>query len=189
MLNTVLGTLSSGVAAATGSYESIASQTLSSSQASITFSSIPSTYQHLQIRAISQDTNNNNFPSVYYLEFNGSATAVYDTHFLWGNGTAANANNQLNGAYISFENSQTRAYTGMTDAFGASIIDIHDYASTNKNKTVRAFTGAEANAAGYCVNLISGCWRNTSAISSIKLTSGNSFSAKTVFSLYGIKGA
>ena len=173
-----------------GSFESIQTYTLGSSQASVTFSGISSTWKHLQLRLISQDTNNNNFPSSYDLEFNGAAGTDYDSHQLVGDGSTASAGGFANRPYIRMTGSQTRAYTGMTDAFGASIIDILDYASTSKNKVVRAFTGAEANSAGqgYSVSFISGEWRSTAAITQIKLTSGNSFSAKSTFALYGIKG-
>lgn len=171
------------------SFESIQTYTLVSSQASVTFSSIPSTYKHLQLRLISQDTNNNNFPASYDLEFNGSAGTDYDRHEIIGDGSAATSNGFASTPYIRMTNSQTRAYTGMTNNFGASIIEIIDYASISKNKVVRAFTGAEGNSTGqgYAVNLISGEWRSTAAITQIKLTSGNSFSAKSTFALYGIK--
>jgi hypothetical protein len=70
------------------------------------------------------------------------------------------------------------------------IIDIHDYASTTKNKTVRSFFGHDRNGAG-SVYLYSGLWMNTGAITSLSLGQANfsgTFDTGTVASLYGIKG-
>jgi predicted patatin/cPLA2 family phospholipase len=73
--------------------------------------------------------------------------------------------------------------------FGAGVIDILDYANTNKYKTVRALSGHDNNGSGY-VNFESGLWMSTSAITSIKLfTAGNVYAQYTQFALYGIKGA
>jgi hypothetical protein len=76
--------------------------------------------------------------------------------------------------------------------FGASIISIQDYASTTRNKTVRGFSGSEANtaSANFYVVLNSGLWLNTSAITSITMLPGQTaFKAGSTFALYGIKGA
>jgi hypothetical protein len=71
---------------------------------------------------------------------------------------------------------------------GAFIIDIQDYSSTSKNKTVRTFSGVDFNGSG-SVNLYSSLWMSTSAISSLTLTSNTGeFSTNTTFALYGIKG-
>ena len=52
--NAIAGLYAGGVPPVTTAYESIATTTLSSTQATITFSSIPSTYEHLQIRWIAK---------------------------------------------------------------------------------------------------------------------------------------
>jgi hypothetical protein len=70
------------------------------------------------------------------------------------------------------------------------VIDILDYTSVNKNKTVRLLTGVDRNGAGLVVAR-SGAWYNSStAISSITLTetNGNNWTTDTTFALYGIKG-
>jgi hypothetical protein len=68
------------------------------------------------------------------------------------------------------------------------IIDIHDYASTTKNKTVRIWTGDDRNGSGRTA-LSSGLWMNTSAINRVDITtaSGNWTTASTI-ALYGMKG-
>ena len=80
--------------------------------------------------------------------------------------------------------------TSSANIFGAIVIDILDYANTSKYKTARLLGGADQNGSGE-VWSHSGNWRNTTAISSIKLleaVTGN-FVQYSHFALYGIKGA
>jgi len=69
-------------------------------------------------------------------------------------------------------------------------MDIHDYTSTTKNKTVRTFSGvSDNNVGGNGVALQTALYRSTNAISSITLVAdGTAFATNTVYSLYGIKG-
>jgi len=86
--------------------------------------------------------------------------------------------------------------SGTANYFGVGIIDILDYANTNKYKTLRGVLGLSLNAADASgsfgrVNMSSGSWRNTNAISSITLypTLGTGFTQYSSFALYGIKRA
>lgn len=193
MLNTVLGSLSSGVAASTSSYESIASQTLASDTATITFSSISGTYKHLQIRVLAKNAfTTNRGVSLSRIRFNSDSGSNYSYHRLIGDGTSVTASG---GA------SQTYLYCFDTNGFGASdnstfstgIIDIIDYASTTKNKTLRCFSGVNQNSATtseQSTGLDSGAWFSTSAITQIDITSGGgNWKSGSTFALYGIKGA
>jgi len=72
-----------------------------------------------------------------------------------------------------------------TSGFGG-VTDILDYASTNKNKTVRTLGGFDANGSGY-VNLTSNLWSNTAAINTITINAVGTFNQYSQFSLYGIK--
>ena len=76
-----------------------------------------------------------------------------------------------------------------TNHFGAVIMDILDYGNTNKNKTVRALSGA-ASAANQ-IMLSSDLWANTAAITSLTVTcsGGGYYTTGSRFSLYGIRGA
>ena len=87
LLNSVFGTLSSGVAASTSSYESIASATGSGSTV-ITFSSIPSTYSHLQLRCIYKTTGTTANWVYATITLNNDATNNYTEHVLSGDGTS-----------------------------------------------------------------------------------------------------
>lgn len=162
-------------------------QTATGSEASITFSSIPQTYQHLQIRAMTRETRAVTVSS-YYVRFNSDTGANYVWHSLYGNGTTVTAT--AGTSQTSIEGGYDFGSSATANLFGVSIIDIHDYASTTKNKTVRMIDGRDNNSTNGLIKLASGLWLSTSAITSITVTptvSGN-FAASTTFALYGFKG-
>jgi hypothetical protein len=176
----------------TNSYESIQTTTVGSGgTSSISFTSIPSTFKHLQIRALTQ-TNRATYPfEEMRMTFNGDTASNYSWHNLDGDGGSIYVNNNgANQAYIQMDQAGTT--TGGT--FGALIIDILDYESTSKTKTIKALAGAMSNAdyGGYygIVSLNSGNWRSTSAITSINIRPAFSalFTQYSSFALYGIKG-
>lgn len=171
----------------TNSYESIATVTIGSGGAStVTFSSIPSTYQHLQLRYTAKNDSGGGTSDTYNtVRFNGDSASNYAMHYLLGDG---------GGTYATAVTSQTNTWFGLSPygasnpAFGANIIDILDYANTNKNKTIRTLAGDDRNGAG-SITLTSGLWMNTSAISSMVITATSfPFAEYSSFALYGIKG-
>lgn len=178
---------SSGVGAAGGDYESIASVTVGSGgQASISFTSIPSTYQHLQIRGIGRDTHGSAAHSLR-LRFNSDSGSNYTYHALTGDGSSASA-----GA-LTAQPAQYPGYlmgiSGGANVFASTIIDVLDYANTNKNKVTRTLSGVDDNGSGQ-IGLFSGMWINTAAITSIELlpVASTNFAQFSSFALYGIKG-
>lgn len=169
------------------SFESIATATPTSG--GVSFTSIPQNYASLQIRGISLDQNVTVVGIVdLSIRFNGDASAVYDQHYILGNGAAASASGVIN-------QSRAYAFAGVSrisggSTFSAFIIDIHDYASTTSNKTIRAFAGGDDNSTNGKVALSSGQWRSTSAVTSIDLGPWiTNFASGTQIALYGIKGA
>ena len=173
----ILGITASSILKVTSSYESIASANGTGSSGVITFSSIPSTYKHLQIRGIAISAGTDS----YAMTVNSDTGSNYAWHRLVGNGTGASA--------AGFASVTSMSISGGTDTFPrALIIDLIDYASTSKYKTERTFTGIDQNTAGN-VHLFSGLWSSTSAINTITMTlaSGN-FDTTSTFALYGIKG-
>ena len=169
------------------SFESIASTTLSGSSSTITFSSIPSTYQHLQLRFTTRDTATGTAQADVRLRFNNVSTSSYVIHYLNGDGATAIASYAAANTYLDIYAGAPRAGT-TANTFSGAIVDIHDYASTTKNKTVRSFSGTDLNGSGN-VTLQSGLFLNTSAISRIDIVSdGTAFASGSVFALYGIKG-
>lgn len=174
-----------GVAASTTSYESIATSNPSSGT-SITFSSIPQTYKHLQIRGIGR-TDRGNVGDVIYMRFNGDTGSNYRAHELWANGATVSSYDQGLSTYMAFDTPLTGGSTG-ANIFGVFVIDILDYTNTNKNKTVRILDGYDSNGAGQ-ISFCSGLWMNTAAVTSITLPiSFGQMQSGTHFALYGIKG-
>lgn len=176
---------------ASTAFESIATATGTGSNSSITFSSIPSTYQHLQIRYIGRNTEADIDDVMGEMTFNTDTTGSnYNRHGLFGIGSVVNAFGETN----PIEYGRLVRANATAGIMGVGIIDIHDYASTTKNKVIRTFTGDDRNGSGN-VHIQSGLWRNTTAINSITLYARNItsttvyFSSNTSFALYGIKGA
>lgn len=167
------------------SFESIASATGTGSSGTITFSSIPGTYQHLQIRAMIRGTASATRQDGI-IRFNGTTSGDAYFHSVQGYGTAVST-----GAYTEqrFADDMVIAATSTADTYSCFVIDIHDYASTTKNKVTRSFGGYDANGSGY-MGLVSNLWISTAAITSITVSvpTGN-FATGSVVSLYGIKGA
>ena len=171
-----------GVIASSGgvatSYESIATTTLTTATATVTFSSIPATFSHLQIRAFYK---NSATAQDSKINFNSDTASNYSRHGLYGDGSAAGAFGVANETFIGFGYPQSTSYGT------ASVIDVLDYANTNKYKTVRVLYGADANGSGLLA-LTSGNWRNTAAITTIVLSNGSgTFSQYSSFALYGVK--
>jgi len=178
----------SGSKAVTSSYESIATQTVGVLGAvSITFSSIPATYKHLQLRftARSLDNDTNAF---IYMQLNGDTASNYSWHYLRGNNSgSATASGQANVTVM--QTGLITALTATANVFGIGVVDLLDYGNTNKYKTTRLLNGYDTNASGN-IYVESGNWRNTNAITSIILTTSGSlgFDQYSSFALYGIKG-
>ena len=179
-----------------GKYESIATATGTGSNSTLTLSSIPQTYKHLQIRYVSRDTSAITNPAGIWIDLNNDTAANYTQHYLIGNGSAASgAGNTAASTNGSPQLSRATACGGMAaNIFGAGIIDIFDYSSTTKNKTIRAFTGTDFNTASTTaeVGLFSSVWLNSgSGVSTIRFyfPTGGNFATGSTFALYGIKGA
>ena len=165
----------------TSSYESIATVTVGSGgAANVEFTGITGSYTHLQVRGIARSTSTECDIKV---QLNGDTGSNYAYHRLYGGGASVGADGSAS--------QTTMFYCGRINAtasvFGANIIDILDYTNTNKNTTLRALMGFDANGSGY-VSLGSGLWMNTNAVTSIKLIphAGN-FAEYSQFALYGVK--
>jgi hypothetical protein len=173
----------------TNSYESIATATGSGSSSTITFSSIPSTYQHLQIRFMGRDDRSGASIDAFTCRFNSDSGSNYtEYHLLLGDGsTASSSAGSTSSTNILL--GQVPGATALASAMGVGVIDILDYANTSKYKTTRTLLGMDFNGSGR-VNFQSGLWMSTSAINSITLTTGTSsnWTGATQFALYGIKG-
>lgn len=156
-------------------YEPIATVTVTTATAGISFTNIPGTYTDLVIAGLgiaSADAGIN-------VQFNGDTGSNYSFTFLYGDGTSA----------VSGRNSnQTNASGGRLGVNGAvSLFHIMNYSNTTTNKTM---ISRGSNAGALTIAVVS-LWRSTAAITSISLARGNGgdFSANTTMTLYGIKAA
>lgn len=175
-----------------GAFDSIATTTIGSPGASsITFSSIPATYTHLQIRGIVRNSANVGGDDVQ-LRLNADSGTNYTWHEFYTAGTVASVYAQTAGAGVTY----TRISRNAADAsyasgvFNAVVVDILDYANTSKYKTVRTLFGTDGNGTG-AVGLSSGLWMSTSAVTSLTIypynLGGNNFAQYSSLALYGIK--
>lgn len=164
-----------------GNFESIATSTPSGVN-TFTFSSIPGTYTHLQIRFSSVQASGG---SLFYVRFNSDTATNYAWHELNGQGSAAAAYSGATQAYIKIFGRNVG--TGGSNPT-AGVVDILDYANTNKYKTSRSLVGMDANGSGE-IDFMSGLWQSTSAITSITIYTHDSvnISSGSTFGLYGIK--
>ena len=170
-------------------YDSIATTTLATTATTVTFSSIPSTYTHLQLRILARSNRGAGSGAQLTYQFNSDTGTNYDDHYLSGDGATATAGNDgTSQTYIWGTLIPVASTTA--NAFGVSVVDILDYANTNKNKTTRGLGGFDSNGGGW-IYLNSGLWRSTTAINSISIicSASASFIANSSFALYGIKGA
>ena len=166
----------------------IASQSVGAGGASsVTFSSVPSTFTHLQIRVFGR-TGAGYESDGCNIRFNNDSTNSYVVHFLQGDSVNASSSNATaqQSLYIA---GRLPGSTVTASVFGSVVLDILDYANTNKNKTVRSISGFDPNNSSAVVRaaMMSGLWLNTSAISQIEILANNGgFAQYSRFDLYGI---
>ena len=156
--------------------------------ASITLSSIPSTYTDLCLK-YSTRTNRSVFVEAIYLEFNGSGGTAYSDRLLFGTGVTALSNSSSSQANIN-NAGITAGNTATANTFGNGEIYIPNYAGS-QNKSTSADSTGENNATDSYMYLNAGLWANSAAITQIKLVpvNGNSFMQYSTATLYGIKSS
>ena len=163
-------------------FDSIATYTGNNTTTSYTFSSIPSTYKSLQIRV---NVLANGGGSLR-MRINGDTANNYWWHKVYGyNGTPTTGNS---GGVTNAINVQGSAM-GLGNTYPTvAIIDLIDYTSTSKNKTVKASSGIDSNNATFSeVSIGSGLWTNTAAVTSITIYCSANFEAGSSIALYGVK--
>jgi len=177
--------------AVASSYELITTNILSTSQSSFTFSNLntlATNYKHLQIRGLTRSSTNTDYTSAG-IRFNGDSGANYSAHEVVSDGVSMSSGGG---------SSQTSPFiwrisgaTAASGIFGGAIIDILDFSSTSKNKTVKALSGVHVHGSPNAgtIQLTSAAWYNTSAITSITFVdaTGGNFVAGSRFSIYGIR--
>jgi len=157
-------------------YVALATQTLSTASASVTFSSIPSSYTDL--RLVINGTMSTAIDPVT-INFNGDTASNYSYTLLYGDGTSAASTRSANLTAIR------AGYLGTVQ--GITNVDIMNYSNTTTNKTVIG----RGNVANWGVTAQVSLWRSTAAITSMTIQSLSSYNFEigTRFSLYGIANA
>jgi hypothetical protein len=162
--------------AAGATYEPIATTTLGTAAATITFSSIPATYTDLRLIFVGTGTASSNCT----VNFNSDTTSTYSQTALYGTGAAA----------VSNRNSDTFFYLTYVTNLSTTIptlrtMDIFSYAGSTK-KTCLTTENSDLNGSGSVARTV-GLWPVTSAITSIAVSNPSStFAAGTTATLYGI---
>lgn len=162
-------------------YNKVASSTLSSTQSSVTFSSIPSTYTDLVL--VVSATSNTTSGSYPYLRFNSDSTSNYSRTMFGGTGTTPQTDRSPNTSegYFIYGNQVT------TNGSFNAIVNIQNYSNTTTYKTFVSRTNTTND---WGVEAVVGMWRSTSAINQIVIYCGsNSFVSGSTLTLYGIKAA
>ena len=188
----ILGTVASqvpGRLAPTTGFVSIATTTVDSGgTGTITFSSIPSVYKHLQVRALvrSSKVDTTDMP---WVKMNSDSTGSnYVSHSVSSNGATAYAGGVADGSdtYIRF--SRMAGSQNASGIFSPFIVDILDYKDTNKYKTIRSLGGNDTNSSDGWFYMGSGLWQSTSAVTSLTFGCSNNFEQYSRIALYGIEG-
>ena len=182
----ILGTQASQFSGkAFGSFESIATFTAGAGGSeNITFTEIPATYKHLQLRMFLFNSSGTNC----FVTFNGDATTNYWQHGIESYGGGSTSVYGGGNKYGGFVGNLV-----LSDTYpGVSILDIFDYRNTSLYKVIKGSYGTNMNVSspGYSRNFYSDAtWGSTAAITSINMQSQTSvFAQHSTIALYGIKG-
>jgi hypothetical protein len=158
-------------------YDALADITIGTAVSSVTFSGIPAGYQTLELRSLARSTGNGDA----LVTLNGTSAAR--RHVLYGSGTGSGDAGSAADGYVL----TTTGSSAVAGNFGPNILQIIDYADTNKTKVIRSLGGNDNNGSGNVV-FTSGLWTTTDALTSITLTAATgNWAVYTHFALYGIK--
>ena len=170
-------------------YTLINSNVLTSSAASITFSSIPATYTDLVVRMSIRNSTAGAYGATGRFKLNGDTATNYSVTTLEGNGSSASSNRISSQAYgqLTYNGYDTAGNTAST--FSSIELYIPSYLAS-QNKPISTFTATENNSTTGILEVDANLWRNTAAITSIEIYSdtGN-FVSGSSFYLYGISNA
>jgi hypothetical protein len=168
--------------------EAIATQYLEADAASVTFSSIPATYEHLQVlgsnRAAGASTG-----QAYYIELNGDSSSVYASQVIRSHTSTTGANALNSTAYIQIFDGIHGSSTDASE-YATIKVDILDYANANKNTSVLLNGGQSISNSNKRLFFGGGVWDDTAALTQIKFTPSNGNMRRgSSFTLYGIKSS
>ncbi len=168
-------------------YTLIASNTLSTTAASVTFSSIPATYTDLVLKFLVRSDESGATRSNIIMKINGT-TANYSYTRLIGNGSTASSSRVSSGA--EFDLGDISGAAGTSNTFTSGELYIPSY-TASQNKPISSFLAQENNTTSAFIRPYANLWSNTSAITSLAFTvnGGFNFVTGSTFWLYGIKNS
>lgn len=186
ILGVIASSITAGLSGGGGSYESIATVNVGAGgSSSVSFTSIPSTYTHLQVRILTRSTfSAADWP--VWVNPNNDATSSYSYHGMIGDGATLTGFAGTNQSLAQIGSAP--AGTALANTFGMFVIDILDYTNTNKYKTMKSLYGFNAQTAGI-LGMRSALWMKTDAITSLYFGTASNFAQYSQFALYGIKVA
>ena len=169
---------------AVGGMDSLGTVVQSTASSGATFTNIPQTYQHLQLRFfVKSQASSNDFSLV----INGVSTGTsYSYHSIKGQSGSLTYPGYASQPFI-YLMKESAEFSGFTSGnICTGIIDFLDYANTNKGKTVKSLLGTAQNGGGF-LKVTSGFYNSSSAITQLDIVNGYNWAAGTQISLYGIK--
>lgn len=152
-------------------YTPIASQTLGSAAASVTFSSIPQGYTDL---VIVSDAILVSGTGAGRIRYNSDSGSNYSNTYVYGDGSTAASGRSTSQTSID--------YNFIGTSRSASVCHIQNYSNTTTNKTLIS----RGNGGGVTIAYV-GLWRNTAAITSVEIIGASNFNTGSTFSIYGIQ--
>lgn len=157
-------------------YDRIATTTLGSAAATITFSSIAATYTDLRLVFVCKAST----AMDAYIQYNSDTGSNYSLTELNGSGSAVSSTSTINATYILLDSN------GVISAAQPQLFnfDIFSYAGSTF-KTCLINMNRDYNGSGNVTNTV-GLWRSTSAINAITITGTSNFAIGTTATLYGI---
>jgi len=178
--------------------EAIATTYLEADAASVTFSGIPSTYEHLQLRVSVREETSAADRSAFGIQFNGDTAANYGgVHSIQGLGSSAGVSNWSDADVtdLIYINYGLVGGSSPVTWYSSAVVDILDYRNANKNKTVSyigGWGGLSANPrAAVCLG--SDFWDSTAAITSLSIIGSPyaslDFARGSEFTLYGLNSS
>lgn len=172
-----------GAGGAAGSYQLIQTITSNGSSFSLSFTNIPQTFTHLQIRYVAKSTNASTGNIAF--EIAPYTAGSFSRHSFTANGVSFSNSTVTSQDFIQVNDAIP--LSGTTDAFGAGVVDILDYTNTSIGKTLRIFQGQTVS--NVRVGLHAGRSGSTNAVTEIGMTlTAGEFANGSRVSLYGIRG-
>ena len=166
-------------------YTPIATTTLGSNQATVTFNSFSGYTDLVLVANIKHSFGTTGDVFVDGIQFNSDTGTNYSYTRLYGNGTSAGSDRNSNVTGISYD-----ATRSSESYFATNIIQIQNYSNSTTYKTVLV-RGNSASGTSVGTEATVGLWRNTAAITSITINATGAYTIQSgsTFTLYGIKSA